>query len=189
MHIQTPPSVSFQTGEKGMHYHFMTRCGKGQEANHCHTERLMPDSRESSSLSSSVTPSEVEPLPRPTLSTGIQAVKTRRHKSDLSASERFYLDYQKKNMSNYHYGLNTDSRGFIHKFLIDSALNSDALLQAVVAFAAYHYAVRHDGNLQDFLKPYSEALSLLRKSLGSGKPPDVADLLTMLQLSSLEVGD
>lgn len=158
-----------------------------QETNHYHTGRLMPGSRESSSLSSSVTPSEVEPLPRPIRSTGIQAVKTRRHKSDLSASERFYLDYQKKNMSNYHYGLNTDSRGFIHKFLIDSALNSDALLQAVVAFAAYHYAIRHNGNLQDFLKPYSDALSLLRKSLGSGKPPDVTDLLTMLQLSALEV--
>jgi len=92
-------------------------------------------------------------------------------------------------MSHYHYGLNTDTRGFVHKFLIESALTSDALLQAVIAFAAYHHAVRSpDGKLQDFLKPYSQAMFLLRNGLATGKPPDVTDLLTMLQLSALEVG-
>lgn len=91
-------------------------------------------------------------------------------------------------MSHYHYGLNNDSRGFVHKFLIDSALSSDALLQAVIAFAAYHHAVRSaDGKLQDFLRPYSEALKLLRESLAGNRPADVTDLLTMLQLSALEV--
>lgn len=169
--------------------HLAAICPKDKtinEADSFHVEGLLSGSRESSSL----TPSEVEALPRPIRGTGIQAPKTtRRHKSDLSASERFYLDYQKKNMSHYHYGLNTDSRGFVHKFLIDSALNSDALLQAVIAFAAYHYAIRHDGKLEDFLKPYSESLMFLRQSLGSSKPPDVADLLTMLQLSALEVSD
>jgi len=137
--------------------------------------------------SSSITPYP-DPLPRTLRESGDIKPPHRKHKSDLKPQERFYLDFQNKHMSHYHYGLNTDTRGFVHKFLIDAALSHDALLQAIISFAAYHHAIQSpDGKLQDFLKPYSEALRLLRQSLANGKPPDVGDLLTMLQLSALEV--
>lgn len=142
-----------------------------------------PTTRESSSI----TPYP-DPLPRTLRDSGDSKPPHRKHKSDLKPQERFYLDFQNKHMSHYHYGLNTDTRGFVHKFLIDAALSHDALLQAIISFAAYHHAVQSpDGKLQDFLKPYSEALKLLRQGLANGKPPDVGDLLTMLQLSALEV--
>lgn len=94
-------------------------------------------------------------------------------------------------MSFYHYGLTIDCRGFVHNYLITQALNNDALLYAVVAFAAYHHAVRAKdpphNSVHAFLPYYTKSLSLLRISLEQTQKGTVAHLLTILQLAALEV--
>jgi len=111
----------------------------------------------------------------------------KRLRPDLSSNQRFYLNYQRQHMSFYHYGLTLDCRSFVHGFLIAEALKSDSLLHAVVAFAAYHHAVRTEGsNIQEFLPHYGSSLTCLREALKCRKP-NVADLLTILQLAVLEV--
>lgn len=116
---------------------------------------------------------------------------TRRLRSDLPPAHRFYLDYQRGHMSYYHYGLTLDARGFVHNYLITQSLNDDALLYAVVAFAAYHHAVRAKdpphNTVQAFLPFYTKSLNLLRTSLEKTQKGTVAHLLTVLQLAALEV--
>lgn len=82
-----------------------------------------------------------------------------------------------------------DGDRFVHQSLIELALQYDPLLYAVVGFAAYHHCVQTgNGKLYTFLKYYNMALKLLRKSLASSEEHSEATLITVLVLTTFEVG-
>jgi hypothetical protein len=67
-------------------------------------------------------------------------------------------------------------------------LHYEPLLYALVGFSAYHYSLHSPGGkLYTFLQYYNKALTLLRKSLGSGEEHSEATLCTVLVLTTFEV--
>jgi hypothetical protein len=85
--------------------------------------------------------------------------------------------------------MRSDGHQFVHQNIVEFALQYDPLLYAVVGFAAYHHCVQTGtGKLYTFLKYYNMALKLLRKSLGSGEEHWEATLITVLVLTTFEVG-
>ena len=108
--------------------------------------------------------------------------------SHLESNHRFYLEYYLTNISHHHYGLMSDGYGILSYTLLHQALDYDPLLYAMLGFSAYMHTVANtEGDLQDFLPFYSKSLSLLRQELSNDKKPSVAVLLTILQLTLLEV--
>lgn len=98
-----------------------------------------------------------------------------------------YLQYQHDHMTLYHYFFKLDNADFVHNEFIDQCLSYEPLLYAAVGFAAYHYEMNQESpKLSTFLKFYSKALSLLRKSLEHHPRYTAAVLLTVLQLATLE---
>ena len=90
-------------------------------------------------------------------------------------------------MTYYHYHFKLDNNDFLHTEFIDLALENEALLYAVVGFAAYHHTLQQpDGKLSHFLGYYSKAVSLLRSSLEEGRQRTAATFLTILQLATFE---
>lgn len=74
------------------------------------------------------------------------------------------------------------------KTFLEIAINFEPLLYAVVAFAAYHYAIsREDGRVKDFLDAYNKSVSALRHSLAKTDRHSLSTLLTILQLATIEV--
>ncbi|KAL4880451.1 hypothetical protein BJY04DRAFT_191296 [Aspergillus karnatakaensis] len=105
---------------------------------------------------------------------------------------RFYLSYHRDSINFRHYFLHPRSTSFVNQTLVDFALQYEPLLYAIVGFSAYHHCVQTGaGKLYSFLKYYNRALSLLRKSLGSGEPYTEATLATVLVLTTFEefIGD
>ncbi|KAL4807104.1 hypothetical protein BDV18DRAFT_112694 [Aspergillus unguis] len=110
----------------------------------------------------------------------------------LAEDLRFYLSYHRESISYRHYFLHPCSTNFVHQTIIEYVLQYEPLLYAVVGFSAYHHTVQSGGGkLHSFLKYYNKALSLLRKSLGSGEPYTEATLATVLVLTTFEeyIGD
>lgn len=108
--------------------------------------------------------------------------------ANLPDDLRFYLSYHRESISYRHYFLHPRSTNFVHQIIIEYALQYEPLLYAVVGFSAYHHCVQTDGGkLYAFLKYYNKALSLLRRSLGSGEPYSEAILATVLVLTTFEV--
>ncbi|PLB48007.1 putative Zn(II)2Cys6 transcription factor [Aspergillus steynii IBT 23096] len=110
----------------------------------------------------------------------------------LAEDLRFYLSFHQECMSYRHYFLRPPSDRFVHQSIVEYALRYEPLLYAVVGFAAYHHCVQTGrGKLYTFLKYYNKALTLLRKSLGSGEPHCEATLITVLVLTTFEefIGD
>ncbi|KAL2793560.1 hypothetical protein BJX66DRAFT_223065 [Aspergillus keveii] len=105
---------------------------------------------------------------------------------------RFYYSYHRDSINFRHYFLNPRSASFVRDALLEYALQYEPLLYAIVGFAAYHHCVQTNGaKLYTFLRYYNKALSLLRKSLGSGEPYSEATLATVLVLTTFEefIGD
>ncbi|KAL4903607.1 hypothetical protein BDW74DRAFT_155831 [Aspergillus multicolor] len=105
---------------------------------------------------------------------------------------RFYISYHRDSISYRHYFMRRRSKDFVDQTIIEHALQYEPLLYAVVGFSAYHHAVQtRSENLYSFLKYYNKALSLLRRSLGSGEPYSEATLATVLVLVNFEefIGD
>ncbi|KAL4931329.1 Zn(II)2Cys6 transcription factor [Aspergillus undulatus] len=105
---------------------------------------------------------------------------------------RFYLSYHRESIEYRHYFLHPRSANFVDRTLVEYALQYEPLLYAIVGFSAYHHCVQTgDGKLYSFLKYYNKALSLLRKSLGSGEPYSEPTLATVLVLTTFEefIGD
>lgn len=101
---------------------------------------------------------------------------------------RFYLSYHKDSINYRHYFLQSRSANFVSQTVIGYALQYEPLLYAIVGFSAYHHCVHTStGKLFTFLKYYNRALSLLRRSLGSGEPYSEATLATVLVLTTFEV--
>lgn len=93
-------------------------------------------------------------------------------------------------MSHHHYAFKYDDGDFLRTTFLEVALNdgSAALLYAIVAFAAYHHSVeRNDGNIATFLSYYNKSIAFLQQSLKRQRH-NVATLLTILQLATIEVG-
>lgn len=108
--------------------------------------------------------------------------------SHLARDLQFFLDYHQNYLTHHHYFFKHDSGHFLHTTFLELALKSDPLLYAVVGFAAFHHTLRkQNGKIQDFLHYYNKSVSLLRKSLQSGKKNTDATLLTILQLATFEV--
>ncbi|KAL8902790.1 MAG: hypothetical protein Q9207_004380 [Kuettlingeria erythrocarpa] len=107
--------------------------------------------------------------------------------SHLPSDQRFYLEYLRNNVTHHHYFFRNNADYFIHNTLIEHALSCEPLLHAVIGFAAYHATLeRSDGRIQDFLCYYNRSVSLLLKSLASGRKHTEAMLLTILQLATFE---
>lgn len=108
--------------------------------------------------------------------------------SALSEDVKALLRYHIEKLCYYHYAFRSDRGDFFKTTLLEIAINdeNEALLYAVVAFAAYHrtFAVA-DSGITNFLTYYNKSIGLLQQSL---KHPNTTTLLTILQLATIEVG-
>ncbi|KAM5348104.1 hypothetical protein ACJ41O_007928 [Fusarium nematophilum] len=92
-----------------------------------------------------------------------------------------------ENMTNFHYCIPTDLDDFFKTILPSAATRHEPLLNAVVGFSAYHITLRNPhGKLQDFLQYYNKSVTLLLGLLKRKEKPNVATLLTILQLATIE---
>ncbi|KAK4548240.1 hypothetical protein LTR36_010110 [Oleoguttula mirabilis] len=99
-----------------------------------------------------------------------------------------YLKYHRDSLSHHHYAFKYDAGDFLKTTFLEIAMNDDsqALLYAVVAFSAYHYAVaRGDDRISAFLSYYNKSITMLQQSL-TKKRHSVTTLLTILQLATIE---
>ncbi|KAE9965607.1 hypothetical protein EG328_009515 [Venturia inaequalis] len=104
---------------------------------------------------------------------------------DLPADVKFYLEYARTKLTNHHWEMKLDGKGFLNKTLIEVALRFEPLLYAVVGFAAYHFTLsKPDGKLEDFLGYYQKSVSLLRETIK--QKPNLATIMTILQLATIE---
>ena len=108
--------------------------------------------------------------------------------SHLSQDLQFYLSYYYENLTILHYSLKCDSGNFMKTTFIETALQNDALLYALVGFSAFQYTIHNPhGKMQDFLQYYNKAVTLLLKSLKKGEQRTNATILAILQLATIEV--
>ncbi|KAK5138158.1 hypothetical protein LTR08_004853 [Meristemomyces frigidus] len=109
--------------------------------------------------------------------------------ANLPKDIKAYLKYHRDNLSHHHYAFKYDAGDFLKTTFLEIAMNDDsqALLFAVVAFSAYHYAVaRGDGQISAFLLYYNKSITMLHQSLSDKKRHSVTTLLTILQLATIE---
>ncbi|KAI3399705.1 hypothetical protein diail_6054 [Diaporthe ilicicola] len=107
--------------------------------------------------------------------------------SHVPADLRFYLEYFLENITHYHYGVHRDFGGFFRTTLVSLALRNEPLLHAIIAFAAYHRTLGDpQGQLPEFLKYYNKSVILLLDHLKNGDRHELATLLTILQLATIE---
>jgi hypothetical protein len=98
------------------------------------------------------------------------------------------LTYYDENLTNYHYCIPHDSDNFFRYILPSAALRHEPLLNALVGFSAYHLTLQNpDGKLQNFLQYYNRSVTLLLGALKRKEKHNVATLLTILQLATIEV--
>lgn len=126
---------------------------------------------------------------RPGVSSPSDSDTLRTDWSHLPPDLQFYLTYFYENVTHLHYSLKADPGDFLKTLFIDAALRNDALLHAVVGFAAFQRTLHNpDGKIQDFLQYYNKAVSLLLNSLKKGEKHSTGTLLAILQLATIEVG-
>ncbi|KAK3323435.1 hypothetical protein B0T19DRAFT_358636 [Cercophora scortea] len=118
---------------------------------------------------------------------GLPGAVARSDWSKLSHEIQFYLNYFYENMTHYHYCMVSDSDNFFRTALIGAALHDEALLYAVVGFAAYHHSLRNpNGRIKEFLQYYNSSVTLLLAFLKRKETPTATTLLTILQLATIE---
>lgn len=101
---------------------------------------------------------------------------------------QFYLGYFYDNITHYHYCVVDDTDDFFRTILTGLAIRNEALLYAVVGFAAYHHAMGNpNGTIHAFLQYYSRSVTLLLDCLKKKETYSVGTLLTILQLATIEV--
>ncbi|KAK4194785.1 fungal-specific transcription factor domain-containing protein [Triangularia verruculosa] len=122
------------------------------------------------------------------LSTGTATAQ--QHRPDwtfLPHELQFYLGYFYDNITHYHYGLVTDAGDFFRTTLVGLALRNEALLYAIAAFSAYHHALNNaHGRINEFLQYYNHSVKNLLECLKRKEKFNVATLLTILQLGTIE---
>jgi hypothetical protein len=125
----------------------------------------------------------LQPQPQPA-----ESQVQRRKWSDLPRDIAFYLNYHRTRLTNFHYAFKYDIDDFLKTTFLEIALRNEPLLYAVVGFAAYHYTVgKGEGKVQDFLTYYNKSVTLLRHQLTKNPKPNIATLITILQLATIEV--
>jgi hypothetical protein len=108
---------------------------------------------------------------------------------ELPDDVQFYMDYARENLTFWHWNYTVDGSDFLHSSVLETALDYEPLLYAVICFSAFHYTLQQpNGKIQDFLKYHSMSVIALRKSLKARQQPTHATLLTILQLATIEVG-
>ncbi len=108
-------------------------------------------------------------------------------RESLPKDMKFFINYFVNNITYHHYSMKCDFDYILHKELLEEAFRHEALLNAVVGFAAFHYTLQNpQGKIQDFLQPYNKAVTLLLKALKKGEKPNIGSLLCMLQLATIE---
>ena len=108
----------------------------------------------------------------------------------LNKDIQYHLGYYCKNITYYSYGIPNDPDGFFSSTLLSLAIRegNEALLYAIVGFSAYHSTLRHPhGKVEDFLGYYNRSVNNLLSSFKRGDGHGLANLLTMLQLATIEV--
>lgn len=101
---------------------------------------------------------------------------------------QFYLGYFYENITHYHYCMANDADDFFRTILTGLALRNEALLYAVVGFAAYHHSLKNpNGRINEFLQYYSRSVTLLLECLKKKEKYSAGTLLTILQLATIEV--
>ncbi|OCL02839.1 hypothetical protein AOQ84DRAFT_303910 [Glonium stellatum] len=106
---------------------------------------------------------------------------------ELPQDVKFYLHYHRTHMSYHHYCFKRDQENFLRTTFLELAVKNEPLLYAVVGFAAYYHTLtKPDGRIQDFLRYYNKSVQLLRLSIQRSKRHNLATLLTILQLASIE---
>ncbi|KAF6814442.1 C6 finger domain-containing protein [Colletotrichum musicola] len=107
--------------------------------------------------------------------------------SHLPPDLRQHLDYFCENVTHYHYCMLTDAYEVFRVMLPNFALQNEALLYAVVGFAAYQRTLQDpNGKMEDFLKYYNKSVILLLNSLKRKEKHSISTLLTVLQLATIE---
>ena len=108
--------------------------------------------------------------------------------SHLPPDFQFYLNYFCDNITHYHYCMVQDSDDFFRTILPSLALRNEALLYAVVGFAAYHHTLQNpNGKIHEFLQYYNRSVTLLLGFLTRKEKHNLGTLLTILQLATIEV--
>jgi len=108
--------------------------------------------------------------------------------SFLPQELQFHLNYYVKNITSYHYCIVSDSDDFFQTVLPGLAIRNEALLYAVVGFAAYHHALKDpNGQISQFLQYYNRSVTQLLSFLKKKEKHSVITLLTILQLATIEV--
>lgn len=108
--------------------------------------------------------------------------------SHLPADFRHYLNYFCENITNYHYCMVADADNFFRVVFPRLAIQNEALLYAVVGFAAYHQTLENpNSQIQEFLQYYNKSVTILLNFLKRKEKNTVATLLTILQLATIEV--
>ncbi|KAI0553473.1 hypothetical protein F4679DRAFT_473112 [Xylaria curta] len=124
-----------------------------------------------------------------TSDTALQPSTSNPEWSHLHKELQYYLGYFCENITHFSYGMPNDPDDFIKSILPSLAVRegNDALLYAVVGFAAYHSTLRHpQGKIEDFLGYYNKSVTMLLNSLKRGDKQNLSSLLTILQLATIE---
>ncbi|KAF5632656.1 transcriptional regulatory moc3 [Fusarium tjaetaba] len=97
------------------------------------------------------------------------------------------LSFFVENLNHFNYCIPLDSDGFFTNILPNMATRHEPLLNALVGFSAYHITLRNpQGKLQDFLQYYNKSVTQLLGLFKRREKPNVATLLTILQLATIE---
>lgn len=147
----------------------------------------------SPSIEASGSTSQTLKRPRPVRNNSKLSIKSEAPPSSrwaaLPKDIRHYLRFHRESMSHHHYAFKYDGGDFLKTTFLEIAMNdgSTSLLYAIVAFAAYHHSIsRNDDNISVFLSYYNKSIAHLQLSL-KNKRHNVATLLTILQLATIEV--
>ncbi|KAI1824197.1 hypothetical protein F4861DRAFT_531081 [Xylaria intraflava] len=133
----------------------------------------------------------------PSVSTGTSAsfttatpqLNTNPEWAHLHKDLRYYMGYYCENITYFNYGMTNDTDGFFKSILPSLAVRegNDALLYAVVGFAAYHSMLRHpNGRIENFLEYYNKSVQILLSNLNYEHQQNLPTLLAILQLATIE---
>ncbi|KAI0594954.1 fungal-specific transcription factor domain-containing protein [Biscogniauxia sp. FL1348] len=143
----------------------------------------------SSSPSASTGTTASLPTPFQMSDSALQFNKPHPDWSHLSPDIQYYLGYFCENITHYNYCMVNDPDDFFQEILPSLAIQNgnDALLYAVVGFSAYHRTIQNpNGRIQEFLRYYNKSVTLLLSSLKRGENQSTGNLLTILQLATIE---
>jgi hypothetical protein len=179
----TPPHTSLRRGSIGSALNF----ARTSTRHSSETPSLEGNKSSSPSVSTGTSAGMATPFYSTDLSTRPGPMEWAHLPSDL----RFYLDYFHENLTHYSYCMVLDIDDLCRTFLPSTAIRigNEALLYAVVGFSAYHYTMQNpNGQIQDFLQYYNKSVTLLLSSFKKREKQNIATLLTILQLATIEVG-